>query len=185
MTTTIQSKSDILTALHTAHKASINTITQMDNDNLFRTSETRWSSADYVKHLIMSVKPFAKGLLLPPEQLGQMFGTTDEGSMSYAELVDKYEAKMATGFGAEDTGIVPVNYRMPEGVTDEKAYLIETWDEANQRLFKALENWTEADLDTYQLPHPAIGNITIREMLFFTIHHNELHHEDIKAFVTD
>ncbi len=182
--TDIHSKHDILTSLHTLHQASINTITQLADDDLFRASETRWSSAGYVKHLIMSMKPFAKGLLLPREQLGQMFSTTDQGSMSYAELVDNYQAKMATGFGAEDAGIVPVNYRMPEDVTDVKAYLIETWNEANQRLFNALENWTEADLDIYQVPHPAIGNITIREMLFFTIYHNELHHEDIKAFVT-
>ncbi len=57
---------------------------------------------------------------------------------------------------------------------------MQTWNESNQRLFDALQNWEEADLDRYQVPHPAIGPITMREMLFFTLHHNSLHWRDIQ-----
>jgi len=30
-------------------------------------------------------------------------------------------------------------------------------------------------VDQYQLPHPVLGKLTIREMLFFTIYHNLRH----------
>ena len=33
------------------------------------------------------------------------------------------------------------------------------------------------DLDVYILPHPLLGKVTLREMLYFTIHHNEHHLE--------
>ena len=37
------------------------------------------------------------------------------------------------------------------------------------------------DLDKYVLPHPLLGKVTLREMLYFTIHHNEHHLELLKA----
>jgi uncharacterized damage-inducible protein DinB len=38
-----------------------------------------------------------------------------------------------------------------------------------------IDAWEEDQLDEAQLPHPIIGKITVREMLFFTIHHNLRH----------
>jgi len=46
-----------------------------------------------------------------------------------------------------------------------------------------LENWTETELDTYQLPHLLFGMMTMREMLFFTLYHNWHHLEDAKRLV--
>ena len=41
-----------------------------------------------------------------------------------------------------------------------------------------VENWKESDLDKYVLPHPLLGKISLREMLYFTdfhiLHHNTL-----------
>jgi hypothetical protein len=42
-------------------------------------------------------------------------------------------------------------------------------------LARALEHWTEMDLDRCRLPHPLLGKITVREMLFFTLYHYEHH----------
>ena len=40
--------------------------------------------------------------------------------------------------------------------------------------------WSEKKLDRYQAPHPALGKLTIREMLYFTIFHN-VHHARLVA----
>jgi len=40
---------------------------------------------------------------------------------------------------------------------------------------KRVNGWSEADLDRYLLPHPLLGKLTVREMLFFTIHHAQHH----------
>ncbi len=41
-----------------------------------------------------------------------------------------------------------------------------------------LNNWDEQNIDKYLLPHPLLGKITMREMLYFTDlhiqHHNKL-----------
>jgi hypothetical protein len=144
-------------------------------------SDQSWSAAGYLKHLILSVKPVAKALARPPKQLLRMFGQAESKPRSYADVVAAYEARLADGIRAEDyERITPGVYRFPEGVTDEKDYLTQTWDESNNRLLAALEQWDEAALDSHQMPHPAIGTITVREMLFFTLFHNRLHARDIQ-----
>ena len=42
-------------------------------------------------------------------------------------------------------------------------------------LVSTTEKWQENDLDRYQLPHPLLGKLTIREMLYFAIYHNLRH----------
>ena len=44
-----------------------------------------------------------------------------------------------------------------------------------EKYTERLGNWSEKDLDKYKLPHPLLGKLTVREMLFFTIYHNEHH----------
>ena len=39
------------------------------------------------------------------------------------------------------------------------------------------DNILEKDLDFYVLPHPLIGKLTLREMLFFCIYHVQHHHK--------
>lgn len=174
------SKAQIIDHLQQIHQSIRQTVADMPEDKLFAGTTEQWSPADYLKHLIIANKPFAKGLMMPHDQLGEMFGKSDNGSMSYDELVGIYQNLINEGLRAElAPSVTPVNYRMPEGVTDVKTYLIETWDDANQRIVNALEGWSEDDLDTYRTPHPAIGVITVREMLYFTIHHNRLHGNDI------
>lgn len=144
-------------------------------------SDQSWSAAGYLKHLILSVKPVAKALNLPLERLHSMFGQAETTPRPYAAVVAAYEARLAEGIRAEDfERVTPGFYRFPEGVTDEKAYLTQTWAESNSRLLATLEQWDELTLDSHQMPHPAIGMITVREMLFFTLFHNRLHAQDIR-----
>jgi hypothetical protein len=147
----------------------------------FTVGADAWSAADYLKHLLLSIKPVAKGLGLPQDRILSMFGPAEHPSMTYAEIARRYGARLAEGIRAEDyEKVVPAAYRVPEGVTDLKAYLVDQWDEANQKFISAIRLWGEADLDSHQLPHPAIGNLTLRELIHFTLHHNRLHAGDIE-----
>lgn len=158
----------------------IRVVETMPEDRFFEGSETDWSAADYLKHLILAVKPFAKGLGFPPEQLERRFGKPENPSRSYEEFAVAYDTILASGVRAEMMpSILPAGYRVPEDVTDERAYLVATWRDAHERLFTAMDGWDEATLDQYQLPHPAVGNATLREMLYFTMHHNKMHTNDI------
>jgi hypothetical protein len=175
------SKNDIIEQL--SHiKQGVGATVQAFTDGQFNAGTTEsWSASGYLKHLILSVKPVAKAINLPKDKLVDLFGQPERASVTFDELVGMYTRRLADGIRAEDFDrVTPTFYRIPEGVTDEKAYLTETWYESNQRLLDALHQWDEADLDRYQLPHPAVGMVTIREMLFFTVHHNTLHWDDIR-----
>ena len=43
---------------------------------------------------------------------------------------------------------------------------------------RAIGKWSEEKLDALQLPHPLLGNLTVREMLLFTLYHQR-HHIDV------
>lgn len=180
--TTIQTKSDIIAALQQSYEQVISTATQLPDTQFFTGTDTEWSPADYLKHLILSVKPFARALQLTPEQLESMFGTSADGSMTYTELVEAYDAKIQAGLRAESSpSFTPVSYDLPEDVQNIQGYLIEAWEITNKSLIAVLDNWSELDMDTYVLPHPALSNITLREMCFFTIHHNQVHNKDMQS----
>jgi hypothetical protein len=38
-----------------------------------------------------------------------------------------------------------------------------------------MHTWSEDDLDNHRLPHPLLGKLTVREMLFFTLYHIQHH----------
>lgn len=161
--------------------ASIQPLTQSQFD---AGTDTSWSASGYLKHLILSNKPFVRGLSFPKDKLADRFGQSTQPPRSYDALVAMYQSRLDDGIRAEDyEAVTPISYRLPEGITDEKAYFIEVWNETHEKMFTELENWEDADLDKYQLPHPAINLISIREMLYFTIYHNNLHWNDIQAVI--
>ena len=47
-------------------------------------------------------------------------------------------------------------------------------------LVTEVERWSERAMDRYRLPHPLLGQLTVREMLFFTLYHN-VHHIHVVA----
>jgi hypothetical protein len=176
-----QNQQDIIEQLATVQQAISNDIARMTETQFCGGISESWSAEGYLKHLLLSTKPVAKAMGFPAEVLEKQFGLAEHSSRSYADLVSAYQKRLNEGIRAEDFDkVVPVFYRFPEGITDERAYLVQSWNETNQRLISAAQQKTEAELDRLQLPHPAVGMLTLREMLFFTIHHNTLHWHDMQ-----
>ncbi len=177
----LREKLDVMKQLRMVQQAVVDTVDGMSEAQFNHSVGPEWSAAGYLKHLILSVKPVAKALNLPQDKLREMFGTAEGGSRSYAEIASAYSERLSEGVRAEDyTNVTPDFYRFPDGVTDQKQYLTQTWDESNTRLLNAVEGWDDSALDSLQMPHPAIGMVTVREMLYFTLHHNSLHWNDIQ-----
>lgn len=184
MTTDPQTKPEIIDQLRQIQHGVSDTVQTIPADQFDQGSAESWSSASYLKHLLLAVKPFGKAINFPCDQVKTMFGEPDHASRSYADLVAFYQQRLNQGIRAEDyPNIVPDTYRMPEALPDDEvqAYLVQTWNEAHDKLIAGLGQWSEADLDTHQLPHAALGLLTVREILFFTLFHNNLHWNDIRA----
>lgn len=180
--TQYQTKAEIIDALKQLSEQVTVTAESLSIKQFITSIDEGWAAQGYLQHLILSVKPFARAIAMPLPRLESMFATTDKGSRTYEALVADYDAQIAAGMRAELGGnTTPTDFRMPDDVDDAQNYLIEVWNSANVDLVFTLDDWTETDLDTYLLPHPALGKITIREMCYFTIHHNGIHHADIES----
>ena len=79
-------------------------------------------------------------------------------------------------------GKAPGNYepkKRDQSIAKDK--LIESFQNHYDELTKKLNKWSEKDLDTYRLPHPLIGKITVRDMILFTIYHLNHHFASLQA----
>jgi hypothetical protein len=89
---------------------------------------------------------------------------------TYEALRQEYIEKLGAG------GKAPERY-LPERVAPEqKPVLCATLAETVKDLCAKIENFTEQELDTLCIPHPLLGNLTMREMLYNAIYHVEHHH---------
>ena len=52
-------------------------------------------------------------------------------------------------------------------------------DKQITRLSEKIDRFSETELDQFILPHPLLGKLTLREMIYFTIYHVEHHHSQI------
>jgi uncharacterized damage-inducible protein DinB len=78
--------------------------------------------------------------------------------------------------GAQASGRYLPNQESPDSTAElRKRELLDQFSKASTELVSVVEKWDEEELDQYLLPHPILGKLTIREMLFFTIYHNLRH----------
>ena len=171
--TDISTKSELITALKDSNGLVLNWFTEISAKDFFTRHGEVWSASDNIDHLIKSHKPIAKALRLPKFTLQAMFGKPERPSRSYEEICTIYRDEIARG--AQASGRYLPNQENPENFEEKKMELIEQFSRAGADLVSVVEKWSEIELDSCLLPHPLIGKLTIREMLYFTIYHNLRH----------
>lgn len=168
-------KTQIIAALNEKVNAFNNYIAPLDKEMFEATPGGKWSAGQNLDHLIRSIRPLQLAYTLPGFALRILFGKTNRPSRSYDELVTKYKTKLAAGGRASGPFIPPaISF-------DKKELLLKKYEEQKQKLIAKIEKQDEKKLDEYILPHPLLGRVTLREMLYFTIHHNVHHLELLKS----
>lgn len=139
-----------------------------------------WSPADHVRHLTKSTRPVALAVALPRPLLLLAFGRPRRPSRSYEELLAAYQAALAGGLRA-NRRYTPTPRPVPDDpakAREARATILAALGRADAELVAAVQRWPDRALDRHRLPHPALGKLTVREMLFFTIFH-AVHHADV------
>lgn len=172
--TEIVSKDALFSALRESNQRAENWFQDIPAASFFLRQGEEWSPSDNLDHMIRAVKPITKALKLPKIKLQAMFGKPEKPSMTYEELCRIYREGIAAG-GQASGRYLPEQKSPSDDSEDEKKKLFEQWRDASGELVSTAETWQESDLDQYQLPHPLLGKLTIREMLYFTIYHNLRH----------
>lgn len=166
-------KPQIVDALRTLHEQSTAFWRAIDDERFFAPLGEAWSPADNVRHLDRSVAPVAQLLRLPTPVLRLLWGKVRRPSRSYAEVRERYRERLAEGVQAGR--FAPPPLPAPASPREARRGLMAKRELRARALEAAIGGWEEDALDRFLLPHPALGKVTVREMLFFTVYHN-LHH---------
>jgi hypothetical protein len=165
-------KQAIIKRLTENHQEFIACIDKLPAEEFNKSQNEKWTAGQQLEHIYLSVKPVNLAFKLPAFLLKLIWGKANRASRSYNELIERYHAKLANGSKA--TGpFVPKSVDLKKG-QQLKANL----KNVVSKLCLSLDTYSEDELDQYILPHPLLGKLTLREMLFFTIYHVK-HHENL------
>ena len=167
----LMKKEEIIQKMQERHQAFFKAFAEMSDDDFVLHFEEKWSPGQHLLHMYRSVKALGQARMVPNFVIKQMYGSAKVPSLSYEDLVQRYQNKLAKGGKA--TG----KYIPPEVVTEQKTAILEKFRKEIAKLNGWIAKFSEKQLDTLMLPHPLIGKITLREMLYFTLHHVRHHHE--------
>jgi hypothetical protein len=169
----IRTKEALIVEIKNAGRRVLDRYEAVPSDQFFVRPDKNWSASDNVDHLVKSIKPVVLALRMPRFGLRSMFGRAEHPSRTYAEMCKAYEDEIARG--AQASGRFLPDQHMPAHAEEQKKRLLERLSKANLDLLTALGGWQDAELDQCQLPHPILGKLTLREMLFFTVYHTLRH----------
>ena len=165
-------KQTLIKMLTENHQEFIACVDQLSTEEFSASKNDKWTAGQQLEHIYLSVKPVGLAFRLPMFLLKLIWGKSNREGRSYDELITRYHAKLANGSKA--TGpFVPKNVDLKKG-QELKANL----KNVVSKLCLSLDTYSEVELDQYILPHPLLGKLTLREMLFFTIYHVK-HHENL------
>lgn len=163
----------LLVELQGSHEVLWGTVRALDPAKQQQAEPDKWNAIQHMLHIHLGVKAMANYLAMPKELITERFGRMERASMDMEALTAKYYDRLAQGVTPPDRFMPPVvNAEEVPGLIAEGRALL-------KRLMSAMESWGEADLDGYMCPHPAMGPLTAREMVMFTVLHARHHTRSI------
>jgi len=173
-------KTAIISQLQTNHQKFADYIDSLTINEFIQKNGDKWSAGQQIAHIVQSVSPVNMAFSLPRIVPKLMFGKSKRSSKTYEALVEKYQSKLAKG-GKASGRFVPKEVSLQE-----KRMLPKQMMYYCNKLCKQVEKSSEEELDKYILPHPLLGKLTFREMLYFTsyhvVHHLEITKRDLNQF---
>lgn len=167
-------KDALITAFEDTHSEIMTYFTSLPVDVFFKKPPGKWSPSENLEHLIKSIKAVTIGMRLPKTFIGLKFGKSERNSRIYPQIREVYLNRLVEG--AKSPGkLQPEDRQQPSDLEVSKQQILKKWNDSHRKFIGRLSRWKEKDLDRYILPHPILGNLTIREMVMFTIYHN-VHH---------
>jgi len=151
------------------HQAFTQFIKGLSPQQLEAAPADKWNALQQTEHLIKSVGPVNMALALPLFVLRLLFGKANRKSKSYDELIAKYHSKLNAGGRAPGRFVPSGKEKNTEVLEGKLLGLVNS-------LQKKINALSEDQLDQYILPHPLLGKLTLREMIYFTIYHVQHHH---------
>ena len=152
----------------------------VEGEEFFAAPEGVWSPAENLVHLIRSARPVATALRIPKPLLRLRFGRMERPSQSFAAVRATYVDVALAGGAVASGAFIP---QVTGSGREIKQRILKAWNGTGRLLERALAPWPEEALDRLALPHPLLGKLSVREMLFFTLYHTMHHVNDAQRLL--
>jgi len=162
-------KQEIAAGLIRNHETFTTLIGSLSDEEFMFAPDNKWTSGQQLEHIYRSVLPLKFALGLPKWLLKAYFGKANRPSRDYDGLVARYKMKLEGGYQA-GSRFLPQPIELSS-----KEKLVSKLKKTVKSLVKKLDNYSEKQLDVMIAPHPLLGKLTLREMMYFTIYHVEHH----------
>ncbi len=169
-------KNVIVTNLKGNHQRFIDLINSLSDEKLVYAPEGKWNALQQLDHLCSSVSAVNKVFKLPKFIVKWKFGTANRISKPYEGLVAKYQERLSVA------NVPPARFQPKTLTISAKKERLEQLQADLEIMCAGTLKMSEKDLDELVLPHPLLGKITLREMLYFTIYHAEFHENAVKKY---
>ncbi len=164
------SKEEILASLEDVSKKVKDFYTALPPELFFHDRLGGWSPAQNLSHLTF-IASLAVPLLYLPRFLFLPFGKQAQ-QRDYTTLQRDYlGSKKPIYIGP----LAPASIQPPSNGKDVIQNLAFEWLKVSKNLGNAIQSIPEEDLDDYSLPHPSMGMLSLREMLYVLLIH-PIHH---------
>lgn len=168
-------RQDLIQLLQVNHSQFTQQLRIMSDDDLCYSPAGKWSALQQLDHIVRSVTPVSMALAMPVFIIQWKFGRANRPSKTFNELVEKYNRKLSEG-GAASGRYVPLAVGAAQ-----KEVLLQKLSATVTNLCRRTGRHSEEALDKNILPHPLLGKLTYREMLYFTAYHVAHHSRLIEA----
>ena len=166
-------KEEIKNELLLQHNNFVEVIKSIPADKVHQSKDGKWSPAQQLDHIYKSVSPVRLAFSFPKFLLKMIYGTANRQSRTYDTLLQRYHEKLQAG-GKSTAPFIPSVKNTSVDLPLSKLKLLIV------SLCSKVDTYSEIQLDTFILPHPLLGKLTLREMLYFTIYHVQHHQKQIE-----
>jgi hypothetical protein len=168
-------RSQLLDALSLVHRRATEFWDSLSIEYFFAPYHEKWSPAENVLHLNKSTRPVVLAMRLPLMIPRLLFGIQSGSSRSYDQIRSMYQEVLTRG--GQAGSYAPKRQGYPSDPPSVRDKIMQDWNLIWQRLIQVTHRWDDRSLDRIRLPHPLLGKMTVREMLYFTLYHHQHHLE--------
>lgn len=160
------------------HESFCSMINELNDSEVIFSSNGKWNSLQHAIHITKSIKTINLSFNLPKFLLKLLFGMTKKSSKNYEDLCKTYDLKLLAGAKAD-----LIYHPKSDIKAYERIIILQKLKQAVRNNIQSMSNFSDTELDEFQLPHPILGKITLKEMLYFILYHVECHQKSIKKML--
>lgn len=155
------------------HQALIDYIRTLTDEEFMYSPAGKWTPGQQLEHVLLCVRPLSQALG-NKSFVAAKFGTLERPGRDYDDVIQWYQQALQEG-GKAPSMYVPEAVQLSgrDEIGTELASEVHT-------LRQNLEDYSEQELDSLVLPHPLLGKLSIREMLYLMTYHATHHQEKTK-----